>query len=100
MMAAPVGPIPRRTSSIDTTPAHWSLSPEVKRKGIDAAPSESIARMRPRLLRASVGSTEASNGRLARVGVIDRSTSEVFSRLDFLLYACHPRLVNGYFPQT
>jgi hypothetical protein len=27
---------------------------------------------------------------------IDRSTSEVCSRLDVNLYACHPRLVNGY----
>jgi hypothetical protein len=31
---------------------------------------------------ASVGSTEASDGRLARVGVIDRSIREVTSRLD------------------
>jgi hypothetical protein len=46
--------------------------------------------------RASVGSTEASDGRLARVGRIDRSTCGVFSRLDATLYACHPRCVIAY----
>jgi hypothetical protein len=48
------------------------------------------------MLRASAGSTEASNGRLARVGRIDRRIQEVTSPLDALLYACHLRLVNGY----
>jgi hypothetical protein len=47
-------------------------------------------------LRASVGSTEASNGRLARVGRIDRRTFRPRSRLDAILYPCHARLVNGY----
>ena len=32
----------------------------------------------------------------ARVGLIDRCTSEGSSLLDALQYACHPRLVNGY----
>jgi hypothetical protein len=35
-------------------------------------------------LRASVGSTEASNGALARFGVIDRRIQEVTSWLDSL----------------
>ncbi len=29
-------------------------------------------------------------------GLIDRSTREVSSRFQTLLYVCHPRLVNGY----
>jgi hypothetical protein len=53
-------------------------------------PNEAVA------LRASVGSTEASNGRLARVGRIDRRIREVTSQLDACLYACYPRPVNGY----
>jgi hypothetical protein len=40
--------------------------------------------------RASVGSTEASDDRLARVGRIDRSTFVPCSRLVAILYACHP----------
>jgi hypothetical protein len=48
-------------------------------------------------LRASVGSTEASNGRLARFGRIDRRTGEVCARSDLLLYACHDGLENAYF---
>src|SRR5215469_6396982 len=43
-----------------------------------------------------VGSTDASDSRLARVGRIDRRTFVACSRLDATLYACHPRLVNGY----
>ena len=35
-------------------------------------------------------------GILARFGLIDRRTLEIWSRLDAILYACHPRLVNGY----
>jgi hypothetical protein len=34
--------------------------------------------------------------KLARVGLIDRRTIEVCSPLDATLYACHPRLANGY----
>src|SRR4051812_3385100 len=30
------------------------------------------------------------------VGLVDRRTREVLSRLDAILYTCHPRLVNGY----
>jgi uncharacterized membrane protein len=48
------------------------------------------------LLRASVGSTEASNGRLARVGRIDRSIRQVTSQVHASLYACHHLLMNGY----
>src|SRR5271157_1211758 len=33
---------------------------------------------------------------VARVGHIDRRTQEGSSRLHALLYACHPRHVNGY----
>jgi len=33
---------------------------------------------------------------VARVGHVDRRTQEGSSRLHALLYACHPRLVNGY----
>jgi hypothetical protein len=32
----------------------------------------------------------------ARFGVIDRRTFGACSRLDAILYVCHPRLVNGY----
>jgi hypothetical protein len=32
----------------------------------------------------------------ARFGRIDRRTFGACSRLDVILYACHPRLVNGY----
>ena len=45
---------------------------------------------------AIVGSTEAANDVVARVGVIDRSSREVPLPLDARLYACHPRFVNGY----
>ncbi len=34
--------------------------------------------------------------RTSRVGRIDRRTSGACSRLGASLYACHPRLVNGY----
>ncbi len=33
---------------------------------------------------------------VARFGLIDRRTQEGSSRLHALLYACYPRLVNGY----
>ena len=37
-----------------------------------------------------------ADARRACVGLIDRRTQEGSSRLHALLYACHPRLVNGY----
>ena len=39
---------------------------------------------------------EMRQARVARVGLIDRRTQEGSSRLHALLYACYPRLVNGY----
>ena len=49
-----------------------------------------------RLLRASVGSTEASNGRLARFSRIDRSSREATSPVGVVLNVCHQRPMNGY----
>src|SRR5262249_32007429 len=47
-------------------------------------------------LRASVGSTEASASRVARVGVVGPTHPGGKLAARCLLYACHPRLVNGY----
>jgi hypothetical protein len=58
-------------------------------------PSPPIGCERTRALRASVGSTEASDGRLARVGRIDRRIREVTRAPEVPLCACYPRLVNG-----
>jgi hypothetical protein len=38
----------------------------------------------------------AFDGVFARFGLIDRSTFEVWSRPDAIVYSCYPRLVNGY----
>jgi hypothetical protein len=46
-------------------------------------------------LRASDGSTEATSDQLTSVSS-DRCIREVPAPLDALVYACHPRLVNGY----
>src|SRR5262245_13062706 len=51
-----------------------------------------LLRRRFWLLRASVGSTEAAKDVVARFGRIDRSSWEVTSQLNAILYACHHRV--------
>jgi hypothetical protein len=51
---------------------------------------------RGQALLASVGSTEASDGRLARVGRIEPTHPGSHFAARCALHACHSRLVNGY----